>query len=647
MPTVQIDSFKPLLRPSVRVRLRSDGSAGVWDAETGRALEVADDQAPLLLAIDGERTLTGVAEAHAESRGYVPFTALRDLMQGLSRQGLLANPREEIAAAGLAATRRRNERWADFKIATFPVPFLGPASAAVALAALAGAAVLSVAPEEAQTGWDVVWAYAGAALALTLRGFFRGALSFAVGQGPQRVRLASSFLVLHLEPDGGPAALLDRNRRALAHFAAILGAMTACELSWWRPGLAAGALAVLLADLIPFEPTSMGKLLSVMAGRVDLREHARAYLSRRLLQRAASTQFFDGEGSLIVSLLASLGWFTLLIQVLFNKGLVAVLQMMRVAVDSQTSGLERALALLGGGVLTLAMPAAVLGLLWALGRAVLSVRPPRPSAQGTVTASSVQAKDLAQIPVFAHLSQEQLAKLTTAVKEIAYRPGERIVSQGDPGDRFFAIRCGQAVVEHELPSGLVHEVARLGSGDCFGETALLENAPRSASVRALTPVSVAALAKADFDQVVASLGGADLTRLLRAAAALHKSRFFERLPPDRLSSLAVRLAPREVKAGTEVVKVGEPGSECFLIATGSFEVLDPAGQRIAELRPGDHFGEIALLRDIPRVATVRAVEDATVLVLEKESFLKAMTSDLSLSAGIESLAAERAAGGAA
>ncbi|MGC4121826.1 MAG: cyclic nucleotide-binding domain-containing protein [Myxococcales bacterium] len=536
MANTKIDSFKPRLRDSAQVRLRSDGSAGVWDTATGRSLEIADDQAPLLLAIDGERTLTGVAEAHAEAKGYVPFTALRDLMQGLSRQDLLANPPEEIAAAGLAATRRRNERWADSRIATFPMPFVGPLAAVVSLAALGAAAFLTPDLNPEPTGWDVLWAYGGAALALTLRGFFRGAAASALGRGPLRLRIASCFGVLHLEPDGGSVALLDRNRRALAHFAAILGAMTAAALSWSCPvpGLAAGALAVLLANLVPFEPTSMGKLFSVMAGRVDLREHARAYLTRRFLLRAVSRQFFDGEASLILSLLASLAWFVLLIQVLFRQGFVAVLQMMRVAVDTQTSGIERALALLGGGVLTLLMPAAVLGLVWALGRAILSVRPPKASAQGTVTTSTMKAKDLAAIPVFAYLSPEQLDKLTTAVKEIAYQPGEKIVSQGDPGDRFFAIRCGQAKVEHELPSGLVHEVAQLGAGDCFGETALLENAPRSASVRAATPVTVAALSKTDFDQVIASLGGADITRLLRAAAALHKSRFFERLPADRL-----------------------------------------------------------------------------------------------------------------
>jgi CRP-like cAMP-binding protein len=62
-----------------------------------------------------------------------------------------------------------------------------------------------------------------------------------------------------------------------------------------------------------------------------------------------------------------------------------------------------------------------------------------------------------------------------------------VVREGEPGDRFFALRSGAVVVEHELPSGLTREVARLGAGDCFGETALLDRVPRTASVRAQQP----------------------------------------------------------------------------------------------------------------------------------------------------------------
>jgi len=649
MPTtraLRVETFRPKLRSTVRTRVRSDGSAGAWDTATGRALEVAPDEAPLLATMDGERSLAGIAESHAEAKGFVPFTALRDLMEGLVRQGLLANPPEEIAREGLAARRRRNERWADSLLAALPVPGAGGPAVVGGLARLGLVGLGLTLPASAPTGWDVPWAYAGAALALTARGFMRAAWATLLGQAPQRLRLASSFLVLHLEPDGGGVALLDRGRRAVAHLGALLGAALTVLACWQLPGLAAGALAVLLADLIPFEPTSTGKLFSVMAGRVDLREHVRAYLSRRLLARAASRNFFDGEVSLIASLLASLGWFTLVIHVLFERGLLALLQMLRLAVDPATGGVERALALAGGGARGVAMPLSLAGLAWALGRAALSVRPKKALAAGRESGAALGTKDLAHIPVFAHLTPEQLEPLAKKVHEVTYEPGDRIVRQGDPGDRFFAIRSGRVVVEHELPSGLLHEVAHLNPGDCFGETALLENAPRSATVRALTPVTVAVLSRSDFEAVVATLGGVDLTRLLRAAAALHKSGFFQRLPADRLSSLALRLVPREVKAGAEVVRRGEAGHELFLVATGSFEVLDGEGKRIAELRPGDHFGEIALLRDVPRVATVRAIEDATVLTLDKDAFLAAMSADLAVSSSIESLAAERIGGAA-
>ena len=646
-----IDEFRPRLRPSVQVRVRADGTAGVWDTRTGRALEVAADEAPLLAGVDGQRTLAGIAEAHAQVHGYVPFTALRDLMLGLSRHGLLDNGASDLEKAGLGAPRRRLERAADLLLLAIPLRNARALCLAgtFVLEALAAWSIVSLllersSPGPLPTGYDVLWAWAGAALALTARGFFRAAAASELGQPPMALRLAATFGVLHLAPDGGSLTFLDRGRRAVVHLAALFGCLLTLAATRHHPGLFAGALAVLLGDLVPFEPTSVGKLLSAAAGRVDLRDHARAYLSNRILARATSRHFFAGEGSLIASLLASLAWFTLLIQVLFRPGLVAVLSLLRASLSAQAGGLERALALFGAAALTVAMPVALAGLFWALLRAVLSLRPPRLGAKGRATGAVLQSADLKAIPVLAQLSPTELERLAQAVQELAFEPGELIVRQGDPGDRFFAIRCGQAQVLHEVDSGLSHEVARLGPGDCFGESALMEHAPRSATVRAATKVAAAALSRKDFDAVVASLGGADLTRLLRAAAALHKSPFFARMPADRLSALALRLLPREVRAGAEVVKQGEPGSEFFLVATGSLEVLGEKGERVAELRPGDHFGEIALLRDVPRVATVRAAEDATLLVLGKDSFLKAMACDLSLSAGVESLAAERAGG---
>ena len=481
----------------------------------------------------------------------------------------------------------------------------------------------------------------GASLGLSARGFLLAAAAVLLGAAPGRLHLAACWGVPYLAPGGGGVALLDRRRRVAAHLAALAGAAVALVGCWNVPGLAAGALAVLLGDLVPFRPTSAGKILSAVAGRVDLAEHARAYLDRRLLARAASRTFFEGEASLLFSLLASLAWFAVLLRILFTGGARTVLELLRVAVDVSTLGLERAFALLGAASLAVAMPIAVAALLAGLARAALSVRPAhRRSAPGRKQ-DEAPAQQIENIPAFQQLAPEQRARLAAAAKALHFKAGERIVREGEPGDLFFAIRSGQVAVERELESGLAREVARLGPGDCFGEVALLQRAPRSATVRALTPVDVVALGREDFERVADSLGRARVTGVLRAAAALHQSPLFSQLGPERLSAMA-----RQVAAGSPVIRRGDEGDALFLVGAGALEVLGPDGARIATIGAGDHCGEIALLRDRPRTADVRALEDATLLVLGKHDFLEAMATDLQLSADVESEAAERAGGAA-
>ncbi len=638
-----LDTFRPQLKPNATFRKRSDGSAGVWDPSSGHALEVAADEAQLLDQLDG-RSLSEICAAHARDHGFVPFTALRDLLYSLGRVGLLANPERELAEAGLVERRTLWQKLADQELFGVPLPSAaGSALSLVGSLALIGLAVWGFGlAERPPRPLDVLWAGAGASLALSGRALVKSAVGALFGKGPQRLECSVTLGIVHIEPDMGGAVLLDRVPRALSLLGALLGSTLALLACFSQPGLAFGAAAVLMGDLCPFEPTSAGKLLAVFSGKVDLREHARAYLQRRLLTRAISSQVFDGEIVLVYSLLLSLGWFSLLIQVLFSRGLLAALMLLSLALDSTQGAVEHALSAVGAVGVALSMPASVVALLYALIKAALSLRPPRENHAGQQTGHALQTVDLAAIPIFSHLGPEHLEQLSKVVKEIQYPAGAKVVTQGEAGDRFFAIRSGEVAVERESESGLAREIAHLGPGDCFGETALLDKVPRTASVRAVTPTTVAVLSSGDFEKVRAQLADVDLTRLLRAAAALHRSRFFAKLPAERLSSLALKLQPREVTAGATVVRAGDAGSEFYLVGSGKLEVLDPQGQRVGELGPGDHFGEIALLRDVPRTATVRATADALLMALPKESFIRALASDLTLSARLEELAAERA-----
>jgi len=88
--------------------------------------------------------------------------------------------------------------------------------------------------------------------------------------------------------------------------------------------------------------------------------------------------------------------------------------------------------------------------------------------------------------------------------------------------------------------------------------------------------------------------------------------------------LARALIEVKVPAGEVVLAEGAPGDRFYLIESGIAEVTR-GGVEVNRLGPGDAFGEIALLRDVPRQATVRAVEDLTLYALEREVFLGAVT----------------------
>jgi MFS family permease len=105
---------------------------------------------------------------------------------------------------------------------------------------------------------------------------------------------------------------------------------------------------------------------------------------------------------------------------------------------------------------------------------------------------------------------------------------------------------------------------------------------------------------------------------------LRANPIFAALPEATIEHLAVRLVPRQVGARETVFRQGEVGDVFYIVEDGRCEIsID--GVQVTDAWPGEGFGEIALLRDVPRTATVIAVEDTTLLALDRDEFIAAVT----------------------
>ena len=92
------------------------------------------------------------------------------------------------------------------------------------------------------------------------------------------------------------------------------------------------------------------------------------------------------------------------------------------------------------------------------------------------------------------------------------------------------------------------------------------------------------------------------------------------------SSISARTARWvEVAAGDDVVREGEEGDSFYVVDDGTLEVSVAGAVRPEHLHRGDGFGEIALLRSVPRTATVSAVSDARLVAIDSADFLAAVT----------------------
>lgn len=284
--------------------------------------------------------------------------------------------------------------------------------------------------------------------------------------------------------------------------------------------------------------------------------------------------------------------------------------------------------LLAAGSAVLLLGPAVFALLNRIARALLALSRLGyrrwQQARGQVPREHLEA--LASLPFLADVPRPELRLMARHLSVEEAEPGEVIVRQGAPGDRFYIIREGQVRVVRLTSDGREERLATLGSGDYFGETALVARVPRTATVVAEAQTRLFSLDAGHFRRWLASRVDVDaaVRHTLAERGRLAGLPLFAGVGSAELDRLAARMLVTRYSAGDAMVVQGQPGDRFYVLMDGRAEVArreaDGDETVVAELGVGDFFGEMALLDGRERSATVRALTPVETYTLSAEDF---------------------------
>jgi len=227
--------------------------------------------------------------------------------------------------------------------------------------------------------------------------------------------------------------------------------------------------------------------------------------------------------------------------------------------------------------------------------------------------------------LFSQLDDDDKKAVFDIMQVKKFKENDVIIKQGESGDEYYIVESGKCeifVQKGSEPAVLVQTVTQ-GAG--FGELALIYGSPRAATVIAKSDVTLWGLDRNTYRTTL-------MESTIKKRALYEK--FLEGIPllaqctKYELHTIADALEAATYEAGAVIIREGEPGDAFYLICEGELKVTkkheDKNDIEVGHLYPSNYFGEIALLTDSPRAATVTAITPIKLAKLDRERFVRVL-----------------------
>ncbi|KAJ3070728.1 hypothetical protein HDU98_006249 [Podochytrium sp. JEL0797] len=232
-----------------------------------------------------------------------------------------------------------------------------------------------------------------------------------------------------------------------------------------------------------------------------------------------------------------------------------------------------------------------------------------------------------------------IGRIAIALTACFFVPGDIIITQGELGNEMYFIMSGQV---HVIAGG--KRVAVFKEGAFFGEVALIANIPRTATVQAANSCMLYRLTRSAFSSILEEFDDVrrkveaiyrermekirmeeERRKLETATELVSKVAFLQRSEGDGrdgqfLAMIAQSLVAVFFAAGEAVFRQGEMGNEMYFVKSGTVDIL-VGENKVSSLTDGSFFGEVALIANIPRTATIIASTQCMLYKLTQVGFM--------------------------